>query len=204
MKLISILITVFLCPAVSAQIDLSTVHGTYDSERLKSDWGYQIRAGQSMYVWGSYETPALQLVGQNLNSLKLWGIGIGYRHVWDRIQVFGEFGYFDPSISPDDNIRDEAVWRQLRNDHGETDWHPTHTVYDLQHGYGGRLGISYEIAKHLIVSVAYRFLSLNESLDACGGSDPTCAYPVESGNGHWQNRQTLKLGTIEAGIGIRF
>ena len=188
-----------------AAISIGPTFNVYESERIKSEFGAKVEVGERFYAWGSYEHPRLQLVGQNMGELELWGAGLGFRHeLNDRLDVFGEFGYFWPSTDPADNIRDEAVATSLRKDHGEPGLHWEHTVYKLSSDYGARLGLSYAATDAIYLSLAYRHLSLNEALDACTGPDPGCEFPVSPGSSHWQNRKTLKLNSFEIGAGIRF
>ena len=109
--------------------------------------------------------------------------------------------YHHPKVSVDSLVQDEAVWTALKNDHGTPDWIPEHTTYRLKSEYGGRIGISY-IYKKAVFSLSYRFLSFDERIDACTGTDSSCEFPVD-GN-HWQNGNTLKLNSMEFSIGIRF
>lgn len=187
--------------SAAAEVQVGISHSIADSERVKAATGYHVNAGRSVYVWGSYETPDVQLVGQSLGDVELIGAGLGLRSE-GRLRWFAEFGYFDASASTVDGIRDEAVWTQLKSDHGTPTWHPAHTVYALEDGYGGRLGASYAIRQRFLVSLAYRALKLDEGYDACTGADPTCDYPVDGR--HWQNRKTLDLSAVEFGLRVRF
>lgn len=195
-----------LIPSLAwSQVEVGPTFNVYDSDRIKSEVGAKASVGKRFYLWGSYEHPRLQLVGQNMGAVELWGAGLGFRHeLNDRLELFGEFGYFWPSTDPADNIRDEAVATSLRKDHGEPGLHWEHTVYKLSSDYGARLGLSYAATKRTHLSLAYRYLSLNEALDACTGPDSGCEFPVSPGSSHWQNRKTIKLNSFEIGAGIRF
>jgi len=182
------------------QIEIDVTHSTYTSERVMSEWGAQIRAGKDFYLVGTYEMPKFTLIGQGYN-MDILGYGAGYRKCKDKICGFGEVLYHKPVISVNKFVRDESVWTKLKNDHGVPDWEPEHTTYRLDSGYGSRIGLSYE-HKNMTFSLSYRSLSFDERIDACTGEDSRCKFPVD-GN-HWQNGNTLKLNSMEFGIGVRF
>lgn len=194
-----LLLLLLFASSAAAEVQVGVSHGTPDSERLKTYTGYTINVGGEGYVWGSYENMDVQLVGQNLGDVDLWGAGLGVRGPWG---AFAEFGYFVSDESTVDLIRNEAVVTALENHHGEIPFHPKHTVYRLGNGYGGRLGASYELWDDVLLTAAYRVLKLNEGYDACTGKDPSCDFPVDGR--HWQDRVTLQFKGFEFGMRVRF
>ena len=195
----TILILLVFCGSAHAA-SIGPIYTIYDSDRIKSEMGFKASIGSTWNLWGSFERPDLQLVGQNMGRVETWGIGVGFAHEWDKIGLFGDFGYFMPSTDPADNIRHEAVSTSLCNDHCRGLEPPTwnHTVYKLSDDFGFRLGASYAITERFKATFAYRGLSFNESLDACTGADSGCKFPVTGS--HWQNRKTVKFNAWEAGI----
>ncbi len=201
MKLGFILIALSMNAA--AEVSVGVFHETQDSERLKAVTGIQVRAGGDAYLWGSYSKPDVQLMGQNLGKVDLYGAGLGLRHKWDRVSVFGEFGWFKSDESTTKtSIQNESILAALKHDHGRIPFHPTQTTYSLSNGYGGRLGASCDVSDWLRVSAAYRSLKLNEGYDACTGNDGSCDFPHEKG--HWQNRKTLNFSGVEFGVSLVF
>jgi hypothetical protein len=185
------------------KVEVGVAYATYDSQRVLSEPNLQLRLGSRVYLWGSYENPDIKLVGQSIGDVKMLAGGLGLRHQQGPLSYFAEFGLFYPEVSTVPLIRDEAVWTQLRNDHGDPGWHPKHTVYDLEAKYGGRIGVGYALTESVKATVVYRTLRLDEELDACTGSDARCGYPVTDGL-HWQNRSTLNMSSVELGLFFTF
>jgi hypothetical protein len=201
-----VLAALLLSPALAAaetNVEVGVAYATYDSQRVLSEPNLQIRVGGRIYLWGGYENPDLKLVGQSIGDVKMLAGGAGFRHQQGPISFFAEFGLFRPDVTTVPIIRNEAVWTQLRNDHGDPGWHPTHTVYELEEKYGGRIGVGYDVTDYLKTTVVYRVLRLDEELDACTGSDPKCGFPVTDGL-HWQNRSTLNMSAVELGLFFTF
>lgn len=190
-------------PIAFSDVEIGPTLGVAGSERLKDDWGWQARVGGDVYVVGSYEKRAIKMVGQPLAKTDVWGAGLGYRNSDDWFTYFVEIGYFWPDVKlGDEAVVWEAVSRSLINDHGPIPFRPHHVDYKLEGGWGGRVGIAYQAARHITVSAAYRALKLREGYDVCTGGDPKCKYPVDGL--HWQNRKTLDFSGWEFGVWARF
>jgi len=182
-------------------LTLSPYFSVYDST-VKSDYGIEIAMGDPLYAFVSYESPDLQILGQNMGGLTLPGFGIGYRtHVVKKLSVFLEFGmYYTPSIQPATNIEAEVVNQLLVNDFGQPGWNPDYYSYKLQSDFGGKVGLSLDLSDRLSVFGAYRYLKVRENFDMC--EIGPCEYG-ESGK-HWQERNVLDLSSAQIGISFKF
>jgi len=77
------------------------------------------------------------------------------------------------------------------------------TEYELTAEYGGRAGLSYDF-KRLKTSIAYRFVRLNENMDAKSGFCEFQGGSVTAGcRSWWQERGTLGFNSVEFSLLIR-
>ena len=175
------------------------------SDEVRTDFSYgaEVRA-KNLFLWASLDDPAYQPVGQNF-SLDVIGAGLGGRFkLVDRVHGYIKGGYYWADYSADENIKDEVVHQTLVNRHGKPSWKAENFRYDIDNGWGGSFGISWQAMKHLEVFAEYRFLKLNESFDMCTGADVTCNYPVAKGDRHWQDHQTVDLSGGLTGLKVVF
>jgi len=187
-----------------AELEIGLKRPVYNNSRLISTSGVEVKFGNPYYLWGSYDyDTSIQLVGQNLGSVDLLGVGIGgerfifHDQSW---KIYGEWGYFTSKESTDSHIRNEAVVTALEKDHGEIPFHPEHTTYEINNAYGGTVGISYALTDRFSVSLEYRGLKLKEGYDACTGEDASCSFPVDGS--HWQNRKGITFSALTFGIHV--
>ena len=175
-------------------IALSPLLNTYDNS-IQSDWGGHISVGRPLSVFVSYESPRMQIVGQNA-PFDMWGAGLGAEKDFGPVSLSLEIGHFWPNPNIDDNIRNEIVNTTLRNNHGQPKWKPTAFEYGLDNGWGGRIEASIEMTQRFSIFGAYRYLSVNESMDMC--EIGPCEYG-ESGR-HWQERNARNLSSWQVGV----
>lgn len=174
---------------------------TYDST-IKTEPGISVQIGDPIYLSVSYEKPQLQIVGQNVPT-KIVGASLGLsQRVSDKTRVFIEGGYYWPSASPLDVVRDEIVEQVLINDHGHPTFKGGHFDYKLHDGWGGRVGVEFSLSKRLSVFGAYRFLKLGEDFRMCNFEE-ACVWPVPKGGRFWVNKDTRNYSSIQMGVSIR-
>ena len=202
----TVMIRAFICITVGliaaplcAEVSLRGSYTVPQSERVSPSWSVHGTFGSDLYVTAGYAKHPVSLVGQSIGSARLLSAGVGYR--WKNL--FMELAYYWNTTKTDPEIRDEAVWQKLQNDHGVPGWSPEHTVYRLKDGLGARVGLTGRVRGAVAWWVSYRFLSAGEAIDACTGPDPQCKFPVEPGERHWQNRRQMNLGAFELGVGFR-
>lgn len=187
---------------LAAVFSVLLTHGSYDSERVSPTEGLQVKAGGSVYLWGGYEKPSISMVGQSIGKSEIVSAGIGFEHRRQDWYGFLEFGYhwMDPDLEP--AIRDEAVWQELTNNHGEPGWYPRATTYHLRDAWGGRIGIGKQYGA-LNVEARYRWLSARETIHACTTPiDGACVLGMAGS--HWAERHYLNFNGFEIGAGVRF
>ena len=212
-----ICVLVFLMAAWLGFLAMYSAHGAeYDAEigatysifdqHIQTVPGWQVKAYRNnVYLWGSYESAGFKKLGQNLTDLDMYGAGLGVQYRQDKIGAFLEFGYFRPEINTRPTIQNEVVIQQLRNDFGTNSPDFNHTRYALSNGYGARLGVKFDVSAHLTATGAYRWLNLDESLDAWEGGP---ARPIV-GQGPdcgclWQERDTISASAFEFGLFYAF
>lgn len=179
---------------------ISPYLSTYEST-IRSEPGISVSIGDPLYFSVSYEAPDLKIVGQHVPT-KSVGASVGYsQRVSDKFRVFLEAGYYWPSTSPLDVVENEIVEQVLINDHGEVPFHPTYFEYELEPGYGGRVGFEIQATKRLSMFGAYRFLQFNENFRMCNFEE-ACNWPVPEGGSYWQNRDTRDYSSIQIGFSI--
>lgn len=179
-------------------LSLAPYISTYEST-IRTEPGVQVSLGYPVYVFGAYESPDLKIVGQHIPST-VWGVGLGYSvELTDNVSIFLEGGYYMPNTNPKDVVEAEVVNRVLRNDHGVPSFRATHFEYELEDGYGGRIGLDLALSKHLSVFAAYRFLKFNENFHMCTVPE-ACAWPAPEGEKHWANRDTRSYSSVQIGF----
>lgn len=203
MRLVILLMLAF--PAY-AETSLQLGHNTYTHERLEpTHETIQARWGGALYAWGSYEKPSVTLVGQGMGTTKLWGYGLGFG-TDHGIQI--EFGRFHSNENLNHHVVHESVVATLNNHHSITRGSPAHfqdSDYNIRPGFGGRIRAVHNVTDSLGVSIAYRYLVLQEDLDAWSGGDH-CPNSdnVPKGCSYWQERGTTNLSSLEFGISYIF
>ena len=179
-------------------LSISPFFSTYDST-IQSEWGAAVAIGDPFYLSVSYENPQLKVVGQNIPTETI-GASLGYRHgLTDGVTLFLEGGYYWPETSPLDIVENEIVEQVLINDHGKPSFEPEHFRYELEPGFGGRIGLDLQISKRFSVFGAYRFLKLNEKFQMCNFEE-ACVWPVPEGGRFWSNKDARNYSSIQVGF----
>lgn len=173
--------------------------------------GYRVALGHENYVWASTEAPELRFLGQPFGPLRTTGIGIGRRaELGDRFGVAVEFGHYDVDISPLIGVRNEVVHQRLVNDHGTEHpstpslnrgglfFTPDRYKYELTGGFGASIRFDYRVSRHVAITAARRWLSVEERLGMSEG-------PMELSNPNWWAEQNaLDLSATQIGLEYRF
>jgi len=201
----------------SISVDLGVYHSTYagesdnDQELIFNDPGLVLRvAYKNAYIWGSYEDPKLFILGQKMESVEMWGYGIGGRHQWGKFEAFVEFGIFDPKEDPSVPIRNEVVTRMLINHHGDHDLF-RHTDFRLGQGYGARIGGMYRLTTHLHLYAGYRVFKGDQDIDGWTWLDrsgntrvPELGECPQHVCTWWQERGQHNYNAFEIGVILRY
>ena len=180
---------------------ISPFFSTYEST-IRSEPGISVALGDPFYVSVSYEAPDLKIVGQNMPTNAV-GASVGLsQRVSDKFRLFIEGGYYWPSTSPLDVVENEIVEQVLINDHGHPTFKPAYFEYELEPGFGGRVGFEVQASKRLSVFGAYRFLKFNESFKMCNFEE-ACVWPVPEGGRFWSNKDARDYSSIQVGVSLR-
>ena len=186
-------------------LSLGITANSYDT--LEPSYSYQVKAGNEIYGWASYEDQTVRLLGQGVAESDIYSFGVGFKHEIKRFFGFIEAGYAITSDTDNDTIRDEIVYTTLvRNHHvkgrpvpaGDPGCDPdARTSYELGNGFIGRVGVGYSI-KALKVTAAYRFMSVDEHYELWSQTNR------DAGKGWWQESRGRDLSAFELGLWWEF
>ncbi len=206
---IVVVMLVWMSP-VKAEIDASAsvVSNTYN-KTADAGVGFQFRVGtkdQPFYLFGEYEDTTIRLLGQPMYNTSIMSAGIGAVKRLNDIELFIELGYAitDGQVKSL-AIQNEMVYTQLLNNH-ENDGRPAPandpakpnsgalTSYEVGDGYVGRIGVRYEVIKHVHLTAAYRVLGVKEHMEWWDVNRRA------RGGGWWQESNRLNLNSAQFGI----
>jgi len=217
---------VFLCSS-SAFADWSDMEyeiGGYTASYEGSTFGTQLKIGNEkwpVYVWAGYEGLETRILGQGVSDVDILSVGIGAEHKWGEFSVFINAGYAMMDYSVKQGIVDEIVYTQLVNHHNtgderpvpaadptrpygyggqDTKYHPddARTSYEIDDEFIGRIGIGYQVFKHVKLTASYRYLTPKETIKLWDVKQ------VERGGGWWQESNERDLSAWEIGIYATF
>jgi hypothetical protein len=188
---------------LAACITLGVTLNSY--EGLEDTRSFNLKVGNDAYVWTSYETPRMRILGQGLSDAELFGVGLGFRHKVDAISFFGEVGYVMTSTEDKPTVRDEIVYTTLVGNHGvrtipsrDPQYNEgAHTAYELDSGVLGRFGVGYT-HKDVTVSMAYRFLRIEEYIRLWDDD------VIATTGGWWEEHNSRDLSAFEIGLSYEF
>lgn len=180
--------------------------GTYSDTTGRSAT-YKLKLGlkgNPLYLWGSYDTPDIRMLGQSIADAKVIGAGVGVTsHISPYWSVFMDAGWGKISTDVTATIRDEVVYAQLVRHHasetreipaGDPEDDPNaQTAYTLGGGFMGRVGMSYQFTTHLSVTTSYRYFMAEEYIrlwDDEVVNDPTLG-------GWWEEKNKVDLSAFE-------
>ena len=217
----AISILIFSIPAFA---DMEYEAGGYMAAFEGSSYGLQLKVGNDnwpVYGWAGYEGLETRMLGQGVADIEMYTVGIGAEHHWDEFSVFIEGGYAFMDYYGKQNIIDEVVYTHLVTNHnvsetrpvpaadptrpygyGDQDpkYHPdnTRSSYDIEDEFIGRIGVGYQISKHLKMTASYRFLTPRERIMISDTEQ------VARGGGWWQESYARDLSSWEMGFFLTF
>jgi hypothetical protein len=213
-----LLLSLLLFSPFTAASELGIFHSTYNERVEFKQPSFIARWGDLKYLWLSYEAPDISLSGQDIGAVDIPAIGVGLKHSFsEKYNVFFEFGYFAPSFDEGeastilDGVKSHLDSRHangfilslLKNDPNFKG--PTYFLdadYELKSGFGGRIGGGYNISEHFRATISYRFLNVDEEVDAWIG---TCSWPPTSEcQRWWRESNQVDLSSFEVGILYKF
>lgn len=173
-------------------------------ERTDSEYSYFASIGEPFYVWGSFEDPDGNQLGQPLGGLDMYGVGAGYTfQIGERTHTYLEYGYFKADPNPAPNVEWEIVEYTLRREFGRPLFTASNHVYELQSSNGIRLGLEYRFDSGLSLAVNYRALSMNEKFEMWTGERHDPSKPETDCVCWWVMNENRNLSAIEARITYR-
>lgn len=203
MRLTAALLAALLtAPAIAAEYTVGVSRHTYSSDRLESTWSAEATAGNTMFMWASFEATDFQMADQSVGNVDLWGVGAGIRaDLAPGLRVWARAGYFHPSLDTNPAIRQEAVTAVLRADHGPVPFHPQYSEISWEAGWGGAVGADFQVGDRFLISPGIRYVSLEEQYDIWRGPvdarEPACGC-------WWQGIRHVKLTAYSVTASVRF
>jgi len=220
-----VLVAMLVVTSTTALAEMEYELGLYTTFYESNDAGIKLRVGNSkwpVYGWASYETANLRILGQSLSESDVASFGFGAEHSWDEFSVFLDAGYAFFDATDNETIRNEVVYTQLVNNHNASDarpapaadptrpygyggqdlrYHPddARTSYVIKDSFIGRIGVSYQLTKHVKLMAAYRFLKPQEKIEWW---DEIRRY--EGDGGYWEETNTRDMDAFELGIFATF
>ncbi len=175
-----------------------------DEEGPEPEVHYKIEVGHEespLYAFGGYEQLDVRMLGQAIGELDIFSVGLGARKNIGDFFVYGELGYGVLDNSPVDKIQQEIVYTELVGRHnvefrpipvypqGPYDQESYETVYEVDDGILGAIGVGYQPTEHLSFTIAYRPFYVREHMEI---------YDEERrarGGGWWQESRSLDLSS---------
>jgi hypothetical protein len=176
---------------------------------LEQTYAYNIKAGETLYTWGSYEGLDTRILGQSLSAVDSMSIGIGGRSVVGKFVAFAELGYSFLDTKDVERVRDEVVYTTLVHNHasefrpipvnptGPYDQDSYETSYDISNGMLGRIGIGYKY-KDFTLSMSYKVQYVDERIELWDEGQRA------KGLGYWRETNTRNLSAFEIGLQYEF
>ena len=207
-----LLIAMLLLTSMATQADfrITTTANIYGS--LSDTQAIGFKVGGNVYGWGNYEVQETRMLGQALAEVNIFSLGLGVKKEWDGLSLFIEGGYAIMDTQPKTLIQQEVVYTQLVRNHHVVgrplpvdtpepyDMSGYSTSYELSNTYVARIGVSYEILKHLDVVLAYRWMTPDEHYELWDEERRYGKYK----NGWWQESVGRDLSAVEFGLMYKF
>jgi hypothetical protein len=163
-----------------------------------------------VYIWGGYEELSIRTLGQALGDSSIIGVGLGAKKSIGDFYIFGEIGYGIVDQNENLQIQQEMVYTELVHNH-ESEYRPVpvtvnhnydqdsyETLWEVDNGVMGRLGVGYELVGGLNVTLAYRPFYVKERMELWDEARRA------SEGGWWQESRTRNLSSFEVGIAYEF
>jgi hypothetical protein len=165
------------------------------------------------YMWGQLEQPTTRSLGQRLGETWIGGVGFGYRYSFaPNLYVYGELGYNYVDPGANETIQQETIFKEFANNHvTENDPLPVPlsgipydastygTLWDLDHGLTGALGVGLELTKRFTIDVAWRPFYVEERTELF---DPNTRFTVP--NSWWQETRSRDYSAFQVNFKLTF
>ena len=209
--------------AVEPMFEIGYYNIQYD-EDMRNSTGEVLRLGLKdfpVYLWGQQESNTPTMSGQKFGDADLTMYGIGVKHEFGKVRVFGEFGRNDVSFTSAGRVAEEMTLTTFYQQHDyEGRYKPgqqwdspdyvgpargpftTEYSYEIDDGWIGRLGLSWQVFEHFSMYGSYRWATVGETL---GMWDVGPGVPPKSEHGGtcacwWKNNDTRDLSGAEFGV----
>ena len=164
-----------------------------------------------LYAWGQYEDLKVRMLGQPLGKSSITSVGIGARKFFGDFFGFAEVGYGVIDEGAQDIIQQEIIYTELLMRH-RVDGRPApviltnnydqdsyDTVWELDNGLLGEVGVGYAPNEHWRFTLSYRPFYVKEHIEL---EDPD--WREATGGGYWQETRSRDLSSISLRIGWEF
>ena len=200
-------------PRLEAYVNSHTMTQTSDPE-----WGGKLVVGWKdfpVYAWGRSDKRNFSILGQRVgvNGTPITAFGVGTNYEIGEGSFFFEAGWAMIDFEEDKRVQREVIYSTLVGNHNVSASTPIpfpscgyndHTavtcnrVDDLTYadGFTARIGIDYQVFKHIKVYAAYNFFESERHMEM---GEPE---RIKNNTGYWEENDTVDLSTFEIGIGV--
>jgi opacity protein-like surface antigen len=171
---------------------------------------FKFKAGNQTYLWSEFENQRVKVLGQGLNEPDMYSFGVGFKETYKKIDVFLEAGWTHIEGNPSEFEQQEVVYTFLVGRHNvhnrpvpvklkhPYDQDSYSTVYDLEGGFMGRLGVSYPLTNSIDLSLSYKFFTAAEHMAMWDNRRE------QGTGGWWEETNGRDLSTWGLGISYEF
>lgn len=159
--------------SVASDIELGAGPSLY-SDQMEPSYHYKFSYKRDSWpVYGvlQYEEPTIRMRGQPLGDSQLLTVGLGARKYWGNFFVMGEFGFTIVEEGARERIQREVTYTELVDRHNVTgrpvpfDRKGYETLWELDHGFSGAVGIGWVLWEHVVLTASYRALYVDEHIE---------------------------------------
>jgi hypothetical protein len=191
----------------------------YDNSKTEPSVRFRLGThDQPFYLFAGYDSNEHRLLGQPLGNFEILSGGFGVYHTFDKVRVFAELGYGEVDVSVKQFVQDEIIPTKLEARHTTPSTPPpadrplregnfqglpandSYTSYEIDGGFLGRVGVEWQVLKHVRVSASYRYMTGEEHYEWWDDSKRF----GEHFQGWWQDTNAVDLSAWEAGIVVNF
>ncbi|MFA6290202.1 MAG: hypothetical protein WC637_00395 [Victivallales bacterium] len=203
--LVIVLMMLSTINAWSFDVDVRAKQVIYSDSQTEPAQGLEVRAGGTLFIWGSTENPLLRLGSQPGANVILLGVGIGLKQSVGDFNFYIKGGYYFPKTGLVATYS-EGVYILM------TQQIPTYPIpsvgdpefphwqYDIHDAIGGEIGVEYRKQVYKAISIymdaSYRYLQLREYYSV---SKPDFTTYLEM-----QDNRNFSAFTIGGGISIEW
>ena len=162
------------------------------------------------YLWGQWEDLTVRMLGQGVADADIYSFGAGARKSYGDFFGFFEIGYGLVNEHPNSTIQQEIVYTELVLRHnvefrpipvypqGNYDQDSYETVWELDDGLLGEVGVGYQHSDNLSFTASYRPFYVREHIELYDAEQRA------NGGGWWQESRSRDLSSFQLRVQWEF